>query len=60
LNLTRGIGDFRHKKKRSIGLEKQAITSDPDVTCHEITDEDEFVVLATNGAISNICIILRI
>jgi hypothetical protein len=33
----------------SLGPEKQIITADPDVTCHEITHEDEFLILACDG-----------
>lgn len=29
--------------------EAQIITADPDVTCHEITEEDEFLVIACDG-----------
>lgn len=31
--------------------EKQIITADPDVTIHEISEEDEFLVLACDGEI---------
>ena len=49
LTLTRALADFRHKKNRSMTAEKQIITADPDVTMHNITDEDEFLVLACDG-----------
>lgn len=49
LALSRAIGDFDFKKNYSLTPEKQIITSDPDVTCHEITEEDEFLVLACDG-----------
>ena len=31
--------------------EKQIITADPDVTVHEISEEDEFLVIACDGEI---------
>ncbi|PPR07801.1 hypothetical protein CVT26_014986 [Gymnopilus dilepis] len=49
LALSRALGDFEFKKNYSIGPEAQVITANPDVTCHEITDEDEFLVLACDG-----------
>ncbi|KAF8908875.1 phosphatase 2C-like domain-containing protein [Gymnopilus junonius] len=49
LALSRALGDFEFKKNYSLGPEAQIITANPDVTCHEITDEDEFLVLACDG-----------
>ncbi|KAJ6512254.1 phosphatase 2C-like domain-containing protein [Mycena vitilis] len=49
LALSRALGDFEFKKNYNMSPEKQIITADPDVTCHEITDEDEFLVLACDG-----------
>ncbi|KAF9241184.1 PP2C-domain-containing protein [Melanogaster broomeanus] len=49
LALSRALGDFEFKKNYSLIPQKQAITADPDVTIHEITDEDEFLVLACDG-----------
>ena len=49
LTLTRALADFRHKKNRSMTAEKQIITADPDITMHNITDDDEFLVLACDG-----------
>ncbi|KAK0503893.1 PP2C-domain-containing protein [Armillaria luteobubalina] len=49
LALSRALGDFEFKKNYSLSPEKQIITADPDVTCHEITEEDEFLVLACDG-----------
>lgn len=51
LALSRALGDFEFKKNYSIGPEAQVITANPDVTCHEITDEDEFLVLACDGMV---------
>jgi protein phosphatase 2C family protein 2/3 len=47
--LSRALGDFEFKKNYSLIPQKQVITSDPDVTAHEITNEDEFFVLACDG-----------
>jgi len=49
LALSRALGDFEFKKNYSLIPQKQVITSDPDVTVHEITSEDEFLVLACDG-----------
>ncbi|KAJ7644114.1 phosphatase 2C-like domain-containing protein [Roridomyces roridus] len=49
LALSRALGDFEFKKNYNMPPEKQIITADPDVTCHEITEEDEFLVLACDG-----------
>ncbi|KAG6830131.1 hypothetical protein H0H87_009029 [Tephrocybe sp. NHM501043] len=50
LALSRALGDFEFKKNYSLGPEKQIITADPDVTVHEISEDDEFLVLACDGA----------
>ncbi|KDQ62417.1 hypothetical protein JAAARDRAFT_30322 [Jaapia argillacea MUCL 33604] len=49
LALARALGDFEFKKNYSLGPEKQVITADPDVIHHEITEEDEFLILACDG-----------
>ncbi|KAJ7250891.1 PP2C-domain-containing protein [Mycena haematopus] len=49
LALSRALGDFEFKKNYNMTPEKQMITADPDITCHDITDEDEFLVLACDG-----------
>ncbi|KZW03340.1 PP2C-domain-containing protein [Exidia glandulosa HHB12029] len=49
LALSRALGDFDFKKNYSLGPEKQVITADPDITVHELTDEDEFFVIACDG-----------
>lgn len=49
LALSRALGDFEFKKNYSLIPEKQIITADPDVTCHEIAEEDEFLILACDG-----------
>lgn len=49
LALSRAIGDFEFKKNYSLAAERQIITADPDVTSHDLTEEDEFLVLACDG-----------
>jgi len=49
LALSRALGDFEFKKNYSLTPQKQVITCDPDITAHELTDEDEFLVLACDG-----------
>ncbi|KAF9533253.1 phosphatase 2C-like domain-containing protein [Crepidotus variabilis] len=49
LALSRALGDFEFKKNYSLGPEAQIITANPDVTCHEITEEDEFLIIACDG-----------
>jgi protein phosphatase 2C family protein 2/3 len=51
LALSRALGDFEFKKNYSLIPEKQVITADPDVSVHEITEEDEFLVIACDGAL---------
>lgn len=50
LALSRALGDFEFKKNYSLVAEKQIITADPDVTCHEVTDDDEFLIIACDGS----------
>ena len=49
LALARALGDFEFKKNYSLTPDKQIITSNPDITVHNITEDDEFVVLACDG-----------
>ncbi|KAM6503622.1 Protein phosphatase 2C (PP2C)-like domain containing protein [Amanita muscaria] len=49
LALSRALGDFQFKKNNELTPEKQIVTADPDVICHEVTEEDEFLVLACDG-----------
>lgn len=50
LALSRALGDFEFKKNYALRPEDQIITANPDITCHEISDDDEFLVLACDGA----------
>ena len=54
LALSRALGDFEFKKNSSLTPENQIITADPDVTLHDITEEEEFLVLARDGALHSI------
>jgi protein phosphatase 2C family protein 2/3 len=49
LALSRALGDFEFKKNYALPPERQIITADPDVTVHEITEDDEFLVIACDG-----------
>ncbi|EIN12613.1 PP2C-domain-containing protein [Punctularia strigosozonata HHB-11173 SS5] len=49
LALSRALGDFEYKKNLSLSAENQIITCDPDIMTHDITDDDEFLVLACDG-----------
>ena len=47
--MSRAIGDFDFKKNFALAPEDQIITANPDVIEHQLTDEDEFLVLACDG-----------
>ncbi|OBZ68999.1 Protein phosphatase 2C 2 [Grifola frondosa] len=49
LALARALGDFDYKKNPTIRPEAQIITSDPEVIEHDITDQDEFLIIACDG-----------
>ncbi len=49
LALSRAIGDFEFKKSADLSPEQQIVTAFPDVITHEISDEDEFLVIACDG-----------
>ncbi|KAK3722637.1 Protein phosphatase 2C 2 [Vermiconidia calcicola] len=49
LALSRAIGDFEFKKSADLPPEQQIVTAFPDVTVHELTDDDEFLVIACDG-----------
>ena len=55
LALSRALGDFDFKKNKSLGPQAQIITANPDVICHEITEDDEFFVLACDGDLGSHC-----
>jgi len=43
------LGDFEFKKNYALGPQRQIITADPDITIHDLSEEDEFLVLACDG-----------
>ncbi|ANB12850.1 type 2C protein phosphatase PTC2 [Sugiyamaella lignohabitans] len=49
LALSRAIGDFDFKKSADLPPEEQVVTAYPDVLEHEITPDDEFLILACDG-----------
>ncbi|KAH7358933.1 protein phosphatase 2C [Plectosphaerella cucumerina] len=49
LALSRAIGDFEFKKSAELAPEAQIVTAFPDVEIHELTDDDEFLVVACDG-----------
>ncbi|GAA6020584.1 hypothetical protein JCM10207_008676 [Rhodosporidiobolus poonsookiae] len=49
LALSRAMGDFEFKQNNNLDAEQQIVTVDPDITVHEATKEDEFVVIACDG-----------
>ncbi|RKP22477.1 phosphatase 2C-like domain-containing protein, partial [Syncephalis pseudoplumigaleata] len=49
LALSRAIGDFEFKQNKMLSPEEQIVTSNPEITEHQITEKDEFVVLACDG-----------
>ncbi|KAI9805583.1 MAG: hypothetical protein M1825_000834 [Sarcosagium campestre] len=51
LALSRAIGDFEFKKSADLSPEQQIVTAYPDVVTHEISDDDEFLVIACDGSL---------
>ncbi len=49
LALSRAIGDFEFKKSPELAPEQQIVTAYPDVMVHDLTDDDEFLVIACDG-----------
>jgi len=49
LALSRAIGDFEFKKSADLPPESQIVTAFPDVQLHELSDDDEFLVVACDG-----------
>jgi hypothetical protein len=49
LALSRAIGDFEFKKSADLSPEQQIVTANPDVTTHELSADDEFLVIACDG-----------
>ncbi|KAH9942872.1 PP2C-domain-containing protein [Amylocystis lapponica] len=49
LALARALGDFDYKKNTSLSPEAQIITCNPDIIEHQITEDDEFLIIACDG-----------
>ncbi|KAL7752206.1 Protein phosphatase 2C 2 [Sorochytrium milnesiophthora] len=49
LALSRAIGDFEFKQSTNLPAEEQAVTAYPDVTERQLTENDEFMVIACDG-----------
>ncbi|TFY60500.1 hypothetical protein EVJ58_g5120 [Rhodofomes roseus] len=49
LALARALGDFDYKRNETLSPEAQIITCDPDITEHDLTGEDEFLIIACDG-----------
>jgi len=49
LAMSRAIGNFKYKMSDTLPPEEQIVTAFPDVIVHEITDDDEFLVIACDG-----------
>jgi protein phosphatase PTC2/3 len=48
------LGDFKFKKNKTLAPENQIITANPEVTVHDITGQDEFIVIACDGMFHDI------
>ena len=53
--LSRALGDFEFKKSADLSPEQQIVTAFPDVVTHEISPDDEFLVIACDGALQLRC-----
>jgi len=49
LALSRAIGDFEFKHNNNLPKEQQIVTADPEIVEHQMTDEDEFLIIACDG-----------
>lgn len=49
LALSRAIGDFEFKKSAELPPESQIVTAFPDVEIHNLSPDDEFLIVACDG-----------
>ncbi|XP_057791417.1 probable protein phosphatase 2C 60 isoform X3 [Salvia miltiorrhiza] len=49
LNLSRAIGDMELKQNRSLPAEKQIVTANPDIIKVDLSEDDEFLIVACDG-----------
>lgn len=47
--MSRAIGDFEFKTATELSPEAQIVTAFPDIEAHDVTDNDEFMVVACDG-----------
>jgi protein phosphatase 2C family protein 2/3 len=50
LAMSRAFGHFYMKTNEDLTVEEQVVTANPEITSHDISSEDEFLVLASDGA----------
>ena len=60
LALSRAIGDFEFKKSAELPPESQIVTAFPDVSIHEVSGDDEFLVVACDGMFTHVCVRLSL
>ena len=46
--MSRALGDFQFKAP-GVRAEHQMVTADPEITEHQMTDDDEFLIIACDG-----------
>jgi protein phosphatase 2C family protein 2/3 len=49
MEISRSAERFEFKKSADLPPEQQIVTAFPDVTVHEVTEDDEFLVIACDG-----------
>ena len=49
LNLTRSLGDLKHKNKENLEPEEQAITANPDTFVFDYDDDIDFIIMGCDG-----------
>lgn len=49
LALSRAFGDFQYKDEPKLGVEKQAVTCDPEIIEILRSKKDEYIMLACDG-----------
>lgn len=47
--MSRAIGDFEFKQNYSLPPEEQVVTVNPEILVHDLTPDDEFIVIACDG-----------
>lgn len=45
LNLSRSLGDLKHKQVKNLPVTEQPITCVPDIRTQKIDDDDDFIVM---------------